>query len=70
MTKEEQTILQGVLADFDQKDCSCLDRINFLSEHNFPFEKQAAEIEKTAYRKCYNRLAEAINQMKQQGAEV
>lgn len=63
MVEEERKILEDVLAKFDKYEDDCFDKIHFLSEHNFLFEKQAVEMKRSAYHDCYRELRQALNKI-------
>lgn len=39
MTTKEQEQLQAVLDEFDRKEDECLEKISFMDEHKFMYEK-------------------------------
>jgi len=63
MTSEEIKILNDLLAKFAKYEDDCFDKIDFLTEHNFSFEKKAVEIKRSAYHDCFAALRQAMNKM-------
>jgi len=52
--------LQAVLDTFDRLEDECYDRMAYMDEHNFNYEKQAIEIRRQAYHKCFRELQKTI----------
>ena len=53
--------LQAVLDTFDRLEDECYDRMAYMDEHNFNYEKQAIEIRRQAYHKCFRELQKTLN---------
>ena len=56
--------LQAVLNTFDRLEDECNDRMAFMEEHNFNYEKQAIEIRRQAYFKCFRELQKTLDRQK------
>lgn len=56
MRKSEMKQLQAVLDMFEHLQDECDNMITFMNEHNFIYEKQAYEIRRQAYHKCFLEL--------------
>ena len=52
--------LQAVLDTFDRLKDECYDRMAFMDEHIFNYEKQAIEIRLQAYHKCFRELQKTL----------
>ena len=64
MTTKEQEQLQAVLDEFDRKEDECWEKIAFMDEHKFVYEKQAIDIRRQAYHECFRKLQTALSRMK------
>ena len=64
MNKEEREQLQAVLNLFDRKENECIERVNFLEEHNFMMEKQFVQAKRSVYRDCYRELNSTLSRMR------
>jgi len=64
MTTKEQEQLQAVLDEFDRKEDECQEKIAFMDEHKFMYEKQAIDIRRQAYHECFRKLQTALSRMK------
>ena len=53
--------LQAVLDTFDRLEDECYDRMAYMDEHNFNYEKQAIEIHRQAYHKCFRELQKTLD---------
>lgn len=67
MTTKEQEQLQAVLDEFDRKEDECWEKIAFMDEHKFMYEKQAIDIRRQAYHECFRKLQTALSRMKMEG---
>lgn len=56
--------LQAVLDTFDRLEDECYDRMVYMDEHNFNYEKQAIEIRRQAYHKCFRELQKTLDRQK------
>ena len=63
MTAEETKMLEELLAKFEQYENDCWDKIGFLNEHKFAFEKQAVDLKRQAYHDCYRELRRTIGRL-------
>lgn len=63
MTKEEREQLQSVLDYFDHREDECIERVAFLDEHHFDFERQAWDIKCSIYRECFRELKNVLDRM-------
>lgn len=67
MTREEYSKLQELLKSFDKKEGECFDKICFMDEHKFMYEKQAIEIKRSAYYECYRELHRVLEELEPEG---
>lgn len=64
MRQAEMEQLQAVLDTFDRLEDECYDRMAYMDEHNFNYEKQAIEIRRQAYHKCFCELKKTLDRQK------
>ena len=64
MTKEEREQLQAVLDTFDRKENECYEKIAFMEEHKFGYEKQAINLQRQVYHECYRELNSTLSRMR------
>jgi len=60
MRQAEMEQLQAVLDTFDRLEDECYDRMAYMEEHNFNYEKQVIEIRRQAYHKCFRELQKTL----------
>lgn len=60
MTTEERKVFDALLKKIGGYEDECLDKIKFLAEHNFSFEKQAMNMKLSAYHDCFRELRQAL----------
>lgn len=63
MTQKEREVLQAVLDTFDHWEDKCYEKMAFMEEHNLSYEKQAIEIRRQAYHKCFRELQKTLVRM-------
>lgn len=56
MTQEEREQLQAVLDTFDRKEDECYEKIAFMEEHKFGYEKQAIDLKRQVWHECFREL--------------
>ncbi len=63
MKQKEQEQLQAVLDEFDRKEDECWEKIAFMDEHKFMYEKQAIDIKRQAIHECFRKLQGTLQRM-------
>jgi hypothetical protein len=64
MTTAEREQLQAVLDKFDRREDECYDKMGYMEEHKFNYEKQAIDLKRQAYHECFRELQATLSRMK------
>ena len=63
MKHQEKEQLQAVLDTLDRKEDECWEKIAFMDEHKFMYEKQAVDIRRQTYHECFRELQKTMSRM-------
>ena len=61
MRQAEREQLQAVLDKFDRREDECYDKMGYMEEHKFKYEKQAIDLKRQAYHECFRELQATLN---------
>ena len=64
MRQAEREQLQAVLDKFDRREDECYDKMGYMEEHKFKYEKQAIDLKRQAYHECFRELQATLSRMK------
>lgn len=64
MTQAEREQLQAVLDKFDRREDDCYNRMDYMEEHKFNYEKQAIDLKRQAYHERFRELQSTLSRMK------
>ena len=64
MKQAEREQLQAVLDKFDRREDECYDKMGYMEEHKFNYEKQAIDLKRQAYHECFRELQATFSRMK------
>lgn len=63
MKQAEREQLQAVLDKFDRREDECYDKMGYMEEHKFNYEKQAIDLKRQAYHECFRELQATFSRM-------